>query len=93
MLLWLFWMNLYDVANLKMIIINALKGATRGGACCCCCCCCCCFYNLLTAPGTVSKTHAQVARAQSCANQVQDIGRLSRVIRRVPRGTKGQLSC
>ena len=36
------------------------------------------FYNLLTAPRTVSNTHAQVARAQSCANHVQHIERLSR---------------
>ena len=50
------------------------------------------FYNLLTAPRTVSITHALVARAQSCANHVQHIERLSRVTCRVPRGTKGQLS-
>ena len=36
------------------------------------------FYNLLTAPRTVSNTYAQVARAQSCANHVQRIERLSR---------------
>ena len=36
------------------------------------------FYNLLTAPPTVSNTYAQVARAQSCANHVQHIERLSR---------------
>ena len=36
------------------------------------------FYNLLTAPRTVSNTYAQVARAQSCANHVQHIERLSR---------------
>ena len=36
------------------------------------------FYNLLTAPRTVSNTHAQVARAQSCANHLQRIERLSR---------------
>ena len=35
------------------------------------------FYNLLTAPRTVSNTYAQVARAQSCANHVQHIQRLS----------------
>ena len=35
-------------------------------------------YNLLTAPRTVSNTYAQVARAQSCANHVQHIERLSR---------------
>ena len=37
-----------------------------------------CFYNLLTAPRTVSNTHAQVVRAQSRANHVQHIERLSR---------------
>ena len=31
------------------------------------------FYNL-TAPRTASNTHAQAARAQSCANRVQHIG-------------------
>ena len=36
------------------------------------------FYNLLTAQRTVSNTYAQVARAQSCANHVQHIERLSR---------------
>ena len=36
------------------------------------------FYNLLTAPRTVSNTHAQVAQAQSCANNVQHIERWSR---------------
>ena len=38
-----------------------------------------------TAPGTVSNTYAQVARAQSCANHVQHIGRsraTCRVVRR-----------
>ena len=35
------------------------------------------FYNLLTATRIVSSTYAQVARAQSCANHVQDIKRLS----------------
>ena len=50
------------------------------------------FYNLRTAPRTVSNTYAQVARAQSCANHVQHIARFSRTTCRVPRGTKGQLS-
>ena len=36
------------------------------------------FYNLLTAPRTVSNTNAQVARAQSYANHMQHIKRLSR---------------
>ena len=48
------------------IIIIAFKGVIRD------------FYNLLTAPRTVSNTYAQVARAQSCANHVQHIQRLSR---------------
>ena len=36
------------------------------------------FYNLLTAPQTVSNTFAQVARAQSYANHVQHIEHISR---------------
>ena len=35
------------------------------------------FYNLLTAPQTVSNTYAQVAQPQSCANHVQHIECLS----------------
>ena len=50
------------------------------------------FYNLLTAPRTVSNTYTQVARAQSCANHVQHTDRSSRATCRVPLGTKGQLS-
>ena len=38
------------------------------------------FYNLLTAPWTISNMYAQVARAQSCANHMQHIERLSRAI-------------
>ena len=49
------------------------------------------FYNLLIALRTVSYTHAQVARAQSCATHVQHIGRFSRVTC-VPRGAKRRLS-
>ena len=41
------------------------------------------FYNLLTAPRTVSNTYAQVAQAQSCPNHVQHIERLSRATCRV----------
>ena len=55
-------------AAIKVIIIKiiiAFKGTIRD------------FYNLLTAPRTVSNTYAQVARAQSCANHVQHIERLS----------------
>ena len=47
-------------------IIIAFKGAIRD------------FYNLLTAPRTVSNAYAQVAWAQSYANHVQHIERLSR---------------
>ena len=50
------------------------------------------FYNLLTAPRTVSNTYAQVAQAQSCANHVQHIECLSRASYYVTLGTKGQLS-
>ena len=63
-----------------IIIIIALKGASRD------------FYNLLTAPRTVSNTYAQVAWAQSCSNHVQHIERSSRATCSVPIGTKGQLS-
>ena len=48
-----------------------------------------CFYNLLTAPRTVSNTYAQV---ESCANHVQHIEGSSLATCRVPRDTKGQLS-
>ena len=41
------------------------------------------FYHLLTALRTVSNTYAQVAWAQSCANRMQHIERLSRVTCRV----------
>ena len=41
---------------IMIIIINALKGAIQD------------FYNLLTAPRTVSNTYTQMASAQSCAN-------------------------
>ena len=63
-----------------IIIIIALKGAIRD------------FYNLLTAPRTVSNMYAHVARVRSCANHVQHIERVSRVTFSVPFGTKGQLS-
>ena len=59
-----------------MIIIIALKGAIRGVFFCLFV-----FFflqNLLTAPGTDSNTYAQVARAQSCANHVHHIERVSR---------------
>ena len=57
-------------------MIIALKGANRD------------FYNLLTAPRTVSNTYAQVARAQSCANHVQHIERVSRATCSVPLGRR-----
>ena len=63
-----------------IIIIIALEGANQD------------YYNLLNALRTVSNTYTQVARAQSCANHVQHIGRLSCVTCYVPRGTKEQLS-
>ena len=50
------------------------------------------FYNLLTAPQTVSNTYAQVAKAQLGENHVQHIERLSQATCCVPVGTKGQLS-
>ena len=42
------------------------------------------FVNILAVLGTVFNTYAQVARAQSCANQVQHIERSSvcHVVRR-----------
>ena len=61
-----------------MTMVIALKGAVRD------------FYNLLTAPRTVSYTYAQVTRVQSCTNHKQHINRLSRAAC-VPCGTKGQL--
>ena len=63
---------------MMMIVMIALKGVMRD------------YYNLLTAP-RISNTHDRLAWAQSCANPVQDIARLSRATCHVPRGTKGQL--
>ena len=62
------------------IVIIVLKGAIRD------------FYDLLLVPRTVSDTHAQVARAQSCANHVQHIERLSRATCRVLCVVKRQLN-
>ena len=56
-----------------IIIIIALKAQFEIFCCC----------NLLTAPRTISNSYTQVARAQSCANHVQHIERLSRATRRV----------
>ena len=50
-----------------IIIIIAFKCAIRNF-----------LHNLLTAPRTVSNMYAQVAWAQSCADHVQHIERLSR---------------
>ena len=50
------------------------------------------FFNIFTAPRTVANTYTQVARAQSCANHVQHIERLSRATCGVSLGTKEQLS-
>ena len=58
-----------------IIIVVALKDAIRDS------------YNLLTAARTVFNTYAQVAWAQSCANHVQHIERLSRATFRVIRGS------
>ena len=58
--------NSYIEPEAFIIIIIALQSAIRD------------CYNLLTAPRTVSNTYVQVARALSCANHVQHIGRLSR---------------
>ena len=54
-----------------IVMIIAFKGAIQ------------ILDNLLTAQRTVSSTYAQVARAQSCANPVQHIERLSRTTCRV----------
>ena len=64
--------------GIMIMTMIALKSTTR---------------HLLSAPRTVFNTYVQVARAQSCTNHVQHIERLSRATCRVPRGTKGQLSC
>ena len=65
---------------INIINIIALKGAIGD------------FYNLLTAPRTVSNTNAHVARALLCANHAQHIEHLSRAACRVPRSRKGQLT-
>ena len=49
------------------------------------------LYNLLTTLWTVSNVYTQVARAQSCANHMQHVKRLSHACR-VPHGTKEQHS-
>ena len=72
--------NMMMMMMIIMIIIIELKGAIRD------------FYDVITAPRTVSTTHAQVTRAQSCTNHVQHTERSSRAKCRVPLRTKGQLS-
>ena len=72
------WQHSQLNISLSMIII-ALKGAIRD------------FYNLPTAPQTVSSMYAQVAQAQLCANHAQHIEFLSRATSRVPCSMKGQL--
>ena len=74
-------MMMIIIIIIMIIIVIAWKVAIRN------------FHNLLTATRTVSNTYAQVAWAQSCANHVLHIERLSRATCRVPRDVKGQLSC
>ena len=50
------------------------------------------FDTLLTAPRTVSNTAAQVA-GRSCVQITCSISSTRHVQRRMPPGTKGQLSC
>ena len=69
-----------NINMMIMMMMIALKGALQD------------LYNLLAALRTVSNTYAQVARAQSCANHVQHIGRLLCATCHLPRGTKGQFS-
>ena len=57
-----------EILMMMIMRMIALKGSIRD------------FHNLLAAPRTVSNTYPQVARAQSCANHVQRIERLSRAL-------------
>ena len=66
---------LFEMVKIVIMIVIVLRGAFQD------------FYNSLTAPRTVSNTHAQVARAQSCANHVLHIKRVSRATRRVSHDT------
>ena len=50
------------------------------------------FYNLLTAPPTVSNMYTQVAHAHSCANHMQHTERLSHAAHCVPCGMKEQFN-
>ena len=68
-----------DPRRIIMIMV-ALKGTIHD------------FYSLLNGLKIVSSTHAQVARAQTCANHVQHTELLPRATCRVPRSTKEQLS-
>ena len=64
----------------RTIIMIAFKGAVRD------------FLQSSHCASNCLHTYAQVAKAQSYANHVQHIERLSRATCRVPLGTKGQLS-
>ena len=81
MMIIMMMMMMIIIIIIMIIIVIAWKVAIRN------------FHNLLTATRTVSNTCAQVAWAQSCANHVLHIERLSRASCRVPRDVKGQLSC
>ena len=70
----------FRIFMIIIMIIIAFKDATRD------------FYNLLTAPQTVSKMSAQVAWAQLCANHVHQALIMYNMSCYMPCGTKGQLS-
>ena len=71
MMMMMMMMMIIIMMLMMIIIIIALKGANRHIFF---------FYNLLTAPQTVSNTYAQVARAQSSSYHVQHI--VCHVVRR-----------
>ena len=64
-----------------------MRACVRACVCACVCVSVTCYLVLI-----VSNTHAQVVRAQSCANHVQHTERSSRATRCVPLGTERQLS-
>ena len=74
-------MMMMMVMMMMMMMMIAFKRANRDF-----------FYNLLTAPRTVSNMYAKLAREYLCANHVQHIEQLYRATRREPPGTKGQFS-
>ena len=51
------------------------------------------YFCLLTAPRIVSNIYSQVVGAQSCANHVEYVGRVSHATCRVSRVKDRQLSC